>query len=92
MSDENKPDKIDAKALFVAYDEADAAWEKTKADQESAFRKRSDACQAIYDALGKGPFDYKGQELTITRRSSKDGGETYFFRGKKKDQKVQKID
>ena len=72
-----KLDKAALKALFAAYDKADEAVEKLKADVEKAVSVRSVACKAIHDAAGKGPFGFKGDTVKIVAR-----GDTFFFRGK----------
>jgi len=84
MTDENTQNKDDAqdkikkaKELFARY-EAAAADEKKLDDQLAKLRTRkSDTVKEIEKLLGKGPFEWKGEELLITRR-----GENYYFRGK----------
>ena len=69
--------KSEKKQLFDAADKAG----KVEADAERVLKdaqaKKSVAIKKIYDALGKGPFKWKDEVLTITKR-----GETYFFRGR----------
>lgn len=69
--------KTQKKALFDAADKAG----KKEADAERVLKaaqaEKSAAIKKIYDALGKGPFKWKDEVLTITKR-----GETYFFRGR----------
>lgn len=50
-------------ALFAAYEAADMLYKNAEAALERASRARQDACKAIYDAHGAGPFKYKGNTL-----------------------------
>lgn len=72
------PEKIEAaKQKFAEYENT-CEEEKQLDDMMAAIRrKKSDAVKAIEDLIGKGPFEYKGEELVITKR-----GDTYYFRGK----------
>ena len=63
------------KALFdraFAYDDAVAQLE---AQIENIKKEKSVAVKAVQDACGKGPFQYRGREITI---SSREG--THFFK------------
>lgn len=79
QEEEKKPElsKTAKKQLFDAADKAG----KEEADAERVLKaaqaKKSGVIKKIYEALGKGPFKWKGEVLTITKR-----GETYFFRGR----------
>ena len=64
-----------AKAKFVEY-EAVCEEEKQLDDMMAGIRKKkSGVVKQIEGLLGKGPFEYKGEELIITKR-----GDTYYFR------------
>lgn len=93
-NESDKGEKLSAKdelKLFKDYDAADAAWQKAKEEQEKLFRERSAACEKVYNALGSGPFEYGGADLTVTKRTTANVC-TYYFRGKKKDRKnIKKI-
>lgn len=79
VPEKTKPEltKAEKKALFAAYEKADEAWQKSKAEAEKYATTRSKAVQEIHDKLGKGPFGYKGDTLTVIKR-----GDAYYFRGK----------
>lgn len=64
-------------ALFDAYAKLDADYNEIKAGLEDVAKERSAAAKAILDNLGSGPFQYKGAEISISRR-----GDNYFVRGK----------
>jgi hypothetical protein len=74
------PEKVEqAKAKFAEY-ETICEEEKQLDDMMAAVRaKKSGVVKDIEGLLGKGPFQYKGEEIVITRR-----GDTYYFRGKGK--------
>jgi ABC-type nitrate/sulfonate/bicarbonate transport system substrate-binding protein len=82
-----KATKEQLKALFAAYEKVDAEYEKTAAELAKIKERKSVATKAILDAAGKGPYSYKGDELTISQRE-----DTFFFRGKKKDRETIQID
>ena len=69
--------KGEKKNLFDAADKAGKEEAQAERVLKDAQTKKSVAIKKIYDALGKGPFKWKGEVLTITKR-----GETYFFRGR----------
>lgn len=71
-----KPSMTQVKALFETYAEALAQVEIAKGSLEEAMRDKSQSIEDIFETVGKGPFDYKGNKLTIMKR-----GETYFFKG-----------
>jgi hypothetical protein len=78
MSTENKPKNELAAELLTEYMQVDGEVSRIKAMLDEANRKRSDVVKKVHDALGKGPFTYKGEYLgKIVIR-----GNTYFFRGK----------
>jgi hypothetical protein len=67
--------KEEKRALFdkaFAYDETVAALEK---QIEQVKAEKSIAVEAVKNACGKGPFQYRGREITI---SSREG--TFFFK------------
>lgn len=73
-----KIDKTEAALLLSAYIEADNDVTKVEENLDTAKKKRSDAAKAIYNSLGKGPFQFKGTYLgKIVVRDN-----NYFFRGK----------
>lgn len=64
-----------AKVLFEQY-EAASEEEKQLDDMMAGVRtKKSAAVKGIEALLGKGPFEYKGQELIITKRN-----DNWYFR------------
>lgn len=73
-----KLSKEQLKALFVEYDKLDTEHQKALAAAEAIKAKKSTAVKAIFDAAGKGPFGFNGDELTVTKRD-----DTFFFRGKR---------
>lgn len=74
------PEKIEAAKLKFAEYEAAADEEKQLDDMMAAVRaKKSAAVKAIEALIGKGPFEWKGEELVVAKR-----GDTYYFRGKGK--------
>lgn len=76
-----------AKEALASYKAADDEVKKAKDLLDEANRKRSQAVENILNKLGKGPFEYKGEQLgKIVQR-----GDTYFFRIPS-DQNVMKID
>lgn len=67
--------KEEKRALFdraFAYDDAVAALEKQIEDIK---KEKSVAVEAVKEACGKGPFSFRGREITI---SSREG--THFFK------------
>lgn len=65
----------EAKKLFDGY-EAVCDEEKQLDDMMASIRaKKSAVVQEIEKLIGKGPFEWKGQELVITKR-----GDTHYFR------------
>lgn len=96
---ESKKKELNAgekKALFETYSKADGEHAAAKAAMEKANEKRSNAVKAISDALGIGPFNFKGRILTVVKRKSgveKDdegnavegtGTDTYYFKSPSK--------
>lgn len=83
-TEENTPEVLEvsieekqaqAKEKFVEY-ETICEEEKQLDDMMAAVRKRkSDVVQDIEGLIGKGPFEYKGEELVITKRK-----DTFYFR------------
>lgn len=69
------------KILFAAADKADKEVDDTEVLLEELREHRSDAIKAIHDAMGKGPFDYKGRTLSIAVRTPEGGKANYFWRG-----------
>lgn len=68
------------KKMFADYS---AAHERTLAAQKAADEmKEAEGAfvSTIMNALGNGPFSYKGQVLTAICRNNKDGSKTYFFK------------
>jgi len=70
------PEKVaQVKALFAKYEEIGEE-EKQLDDMTAAVRvKKSNVVKEIEVILGKGPFEWKGEELVITKR-----GDTHYFR------------
>lgn len=80
------PSKLETKELVANFKRAHAAEQDAKSKVNAAVEARSDAVQAIKEALGTGPFQIEGLGLvTIRHRPEKnDAGEltgkaTYFF-------------
>lgn len=91
----DKPlDKTAIKALFVEYEEKDDLIEQAKAAVEKAVQARSDVVKKIAAASGgKKKLRYKGQEVTIVSKANKTTNtETFFFRGKTRDEDALDID
>ena len=90
----SKEEKI---KLFEAYEKYQLAVDTAEQAVEAAKVKRGLAVKAIIDALGQGPFQWRDEILTPTVRQSKDddgkpiGEPTYFFRGKRKEQTIERI-
>ena len=75
-------DKAEIKKLFAAAADAKAEVEKAEKALRDKIAKRSDAVKAILDKTGnKGPYAFNGSQVTIVKRTSKDYGDNYFFRG-----------
>jgi hypothetical protein len=77
------PPAVDLKALF----EKAESFEATIADKERELKEaqagKSLAVKAIFEATGKkGPFKWKGRQITITCRTPKDkpNQESWYFR------------
>jgi hypothetical protein len=70
------PEKVaQVKALFAKHEEIGEE-EKQLDDMMAAVRvKKSNVVKEIEAILGKGPFEWKGEELVITKR-----GDTHYFR------------
>jgi len=88
---QKKLTKEDRKKLFQAYDEVDKRADELRAEQEKVDRERSDRVKDIFDACGKGPFEYNGRRVKIASRPNRSKDMmTYFFRGGKEE--VERID
>lgn len=76
-----KPEVSDEMAveMFGNYDSLSAQESKLQAELDKIKAAKSDAVQEIADAMGSGPFEWKGQKLTIMKR-----GTTFFFKGESK--------
>jgi len=79
------PEKSNAKVLFETYQGCQDAVEKARLALESAMIARSGAVQAIRDALGTGPFQWRDQTVSVSTRSTKapDGSiasTNYYFK------------
>ncbi len=69
------------KALFVNYDTATRVYDKIATSLVKASEEKSAAVQAINDALGTGPFKWKGTQLNIVcRKGSDDKPSVYYFK------------
>jgi len=78
MSSENKTKQEVASELLTKYKMADAEVSRVKLLLEEVNSARSDVVKEMHDALGKGPFTYKGEYLgKIVCRDT-----TYFLRGR----------
>jgi len=77
-------EKTDIKALFAAYETADAAVTDARLELENAIIRRSTTIEAIADATGKeGTKQWKGLDgRTKIGRICK-RGDTWFFKGGK---------
>jgi hypothetical protein len=69
------------KALFEGYELAHQKFVVAEQALATAKATVGAAVKAIYDALGKGPFGWKGRELTVAKSAK---GEGLYFRGEKK--------
>lgn len=87
-----KDELLERRALFAAYDAADAEATQKKNEFELAQYHRSQAVKAIYNSTtppSKGPFRFKGNIVTIVARTTKGDGPdapetvTYFFKGQR---------
>jgi hypothetical protein len=63
------------KALFEKVDGYSTKEGELVEQIEKLRKEKSVAIQEIEAMLGKGPFAWKGQEVTVTKR-----GDTYYFR------------
>lgn len=65
--------------LFAKFQEAEDL--HTQAEEAMAFCKEelNEACQAIFEKLGPGPFTWKGRHLRFVQRKGKEG-DTYYAR------------
>ncbi len=78
MSTENKTKQEVASELLAKYKAADDEVSRVKLLLEEVNSARSDVVKEMHDALGKGPFTYKGEYLgKIVCRD-----QTYFLRGR----------
>jgi hypothetical protein len=78
--------KKDTLAAFEAYAKANARVEAARKALDQAIVDRSSLVEQIAVGTGsRGPFAYKGAQLTISCRTNKETGEsTWFFRGPSK--------
>jgi len=74
---EIKLSKEEKTKLFEAYEKHDAEVKAAEAKVKTATDKRSEVVKSISEKVGKGPFKWKGEELSISKR-----GEKFFFRGR----------
>jgi nucleoid-associated protein YgaU len=74
---EIKLSKEEKAKLFEAYEKHDAEVKAAEAKVNTATAKRSEVVKLISEKVGKGPFKWKGEELSISKR-----GEKFFFRGR----------
>lgn len=72
-----KLSKEDKTKLFEQYEKHDADVKAAEAKVNAATVKRSEIVKQISEKVGKGPFKWKGEELSISKR-----GEKFFFRGR----------
>lgn len=78
MSTDNKSKQEVAAELLAKYKDADNEVNRVKLLLEEANSARSNVVKEMYDALGKGPFTYKGEYLgKVVMR-----GPTAFLRGR----------
>ena len=75
--EEIKLSKEEKTKLFEAYEKHDAEVKAAEAKVKTATDKRSEVVKQISDKVGKGPFKWKGEELSVSKR-----GEKFFFRGR----------
>ena len=74
--------KDEIKKLFAAANAAELEVEKAEKNLREKISKRSDAVKMILDTTGnKGPYALNGRQVTIVKRTSKENGGNYFFRG-----------
>lgn len=78
------PDVEKLKKLFADYAKVHVEYEKMLAAAEVAKGKVSEVVAKIHAEGGTGPYNYKGDQLTISKR-----GETYFFRGRGKTDSIE---
>jgi hypothetical protein len=78
-------EKSNAKVLFESYQGCQDAVDRARQALEAAMLARSAAVQAIKDALGTGPFQWRDQTVSVSTRSTKapDGSvasTNYYFK------------
>jgi hypothetical protein len=78
------------KAMFAAYATAHEASIKAQKVADDTKDAEGGFVQTIMEALGNGPFNYKGTILTAICRNNKDGSKTYFFK-RPSDNEIQEI-
>jgi hypothetical protein len=77
-SEKKSLSKAEVKALFEAYEKASSECDVAEKALEDLKAKKALTVQAISEGTGShGPFSWKGQELTISKR-----GDSWYFRGK----------
>ncbi len=81
--------KAERRALFEKYTKLDADVTAADAAVIKAQAKRTEVVLAIIAAYGNGPFAWKGDELTATKRDKKDGTTVGYFRGKSNTEAVE---
>ena len=79
--------KEEKQVLFDAYLEASEVVDAAEAEVETAKKDQGIAAKAIVEAIGPGPWDYKGHTLTFMKRK---GSDLYFAKGRGKT--AEKID
>lgn len=91
MANDKTVSKTDRSKMFADAKRADEVVDKARAALDKAMSDRSAAVKRIHDACGKGPFNFEGNVMTITKRATYEKGpdgkntdkvasEVYFFR------------
>lgn len=80
--DTPKLSRAEAMKLFQMYREVNTELAGVEASIAALVEQRSNVVRAIYEGVGKGPFKFDGQTVTImTRTAKEEGSETsYFFK------------
>jgi hypothetical protein len=63
-------------ALFTKLDKLQAKIEAEEGVIDGLRAQKSALAQEVYNSMGTGPFQWKGERLLVMKR-----GDTYFFRG-----------
>jgi hypothetical protein len=77
VEEKKKLSADEKKKLFEAYDKVETKFVELEKQREKLLAERVIAVKAIHDGIGKGPFQWKGNQLTVVNR-----GENFYFRGK----------